>query len=65
MSKPLTTLELAKIIEDNMDRILVFTPPSLDEIQDVCINGNGVQINMKRTGCLGVADHSPKEAKDA
>ena len=56
MSKPLTTLGLAKIIEDNMDRIVVFTPPSLDEIKEVCINGNAVQINMRRTGCLSVAD---------
>ena len=42
----LTTIELAGILRDNMDRILVFAPPSLDEIREVCVNGGCVQLNM-------------------
>ena len=57
MKQELTTLELAKIINDNIERIIVFTPKkdpcnskwvgTLDDISQVSINGNAVQVTIK------------------
>ena len=47
---PISTIDLAKIVQDNLDRIRVFSPysSSLDAAESVCINGECVQIDLPR-----------------
>ena len=42
----LTAEELARIIQENLDRIVVFSPPSLDAPAGVCLNGDSVMLTM-------------------
>jgi hypothetical protein len=52
--KKLTTKELAQILQDNRDSLVVFRLPisqrhiaSLDSVKGVCINGGCVQLNLE------------------
>ena len=38
--------ELLEIVNANIDKFVVFSPPSLDEVMSACRNGNAVQLNV-------------------
>ena len=38
--------ELLEIVNANIDKFVVFNPPSLDEVMSACRNGNAVQLNV-------------------
>ena len=42
-----TLEELAQILSDNVDRIVVWDQPSLDAVASVSVNGNSVQLNVE------------------
>ena len=45
--KECTLEELAQILSDNVDRIVVWDQPSLDAVASVSVNGNSVQLNVE------------------
>ena len=42
-----TLEELAQILSDNVDRIVVWDQPTLDAVASVSVNGNSVQLNVE------------------
>ena len=42
-----TLEELAQILSDYVDRIVVWDQPSLDAVASVSVNGNSVQLNVE------------------
>jgi len=45
--RELTTEQLAEILADNAHRLCVWSPPSLDGVASVSINGESVQLNIE------------------
>lgn len=46
-NRDLTTEQLAQILADNAHRLRVWSPPSLDGVASVSINGDAVQLNIE------------------
>ena len=46
-NRDLTTEQLAQILADNAHRLRVWSPPSLDGVASVSINGDAVQLNLE------------------
>ena len=44
--KKLSTADLVDIVNAHIDKFMVFAPPSLSDVSSVCINGDGVQLNV-------------------
>lgn len=44
-----TAEEIADLLNEYIDKILVYSPPSLDSAVSACVNGNAVQINISET----------------
>jgi len=45
--RELITEQLAEILADNAHRLRVWSPPSLDGVASVSINGDAVQLNIE------------------
>lgn len=44
-----TAEDIADLLNEYIDKILVYSPPSLDSAVSACVNGNAVQINISET----------------
>ena len=44
-----TAEDIADLLNEYIEKIMVYSPPSLDSAVSACVNGNAVQINISET----------------